>query len=299
MKKKLGTSRRGFLAASGKLLAASSLARLEGPATSALGSSALPERAKVPVIDCHAHVGISRLAGTTEDLTDPWYAVADPQTILQHAREAGIDKTVIFPIFNTTYKEANEEVARICRRYPGKFIGFAKHNPETEKGQMRSLLEREYHELGLRGLKLHDQPTPELLDVVKELNIPVLYHPRRVALYEEFLPSYPTISFIMAHLGSDTSEDYEEHLAAIDLAKRFPNVYLETSSVLLTRYIAKAVDELGPSRILFGSDEPEIDSRMEIFKIRVLKLPRQQEETILGGNILRLLGGPDRIPSYE
>jgi len=127
--------------------------------------------------------------------------------------------------------------------------------------------------------------------VVKELSLPVLYHPRRVALYEEFLPSYPTINFIMAHLGSDTSGNWHEHLAAIDLAKRYPNVYLDTSTVVLTSYLEKAIQELPADRIVFGSDEPEVDCRMEIFKIRVLKLPKEKEDLILGGNMLRLLGG--------
>jgi len=298
MKNGYRASRRRFLAASGRLLLSSTLSRAVSGAARASASSGSEPSGRVPVIDCHAHAGIARLPGTKDDLTDPWYAIADPEAILQRAREAGIAKTVIFPIFNTTYREANEEIAGICRRYAGRFIGFAKHNPKTETGQMRALLQREYHELGLRGLKLHDQPTPELLDVVKELKIPVLYHPERVALYEEFVPSYPTINFIMAHLGSDTSEDYEEHLAAIDLARRFSNVYLETSAVLLTQYIDRAIRELGPSKILFGSDEPEIDCRLEVFKIRVLRLPREQEDMILGGNFLRLVGGLDRIPSY-
>jgi hypothetical protein len=30
---------------------------------------------------------------------------------------------------------------------------------------------------------------------------------------------------------------------------------------------------------------------MEIYKIRVQKLPKEKEELILGGNMLRLLGG--------
>ena len=39
----------------------------------------------------------------------------------------------------------------------------------------------------------------------------------------------------MAHLGSFASQNWSEHLAAIDVARRYPNVYLETSSVVLWR----------------------------------------------------------------
>jgi predicted TIM-barrel fold metal-dependent hydrolase len=74
------------------------------------------------------------------------------------------------------------------------------------------------------------------------------------------------------------------------MARRYPNVYLDTGGVVLTRYIEQAIQQLGAGKVIFGSDEPEVDCRLEIFKIRMLKLPNQQEELILGGNLQRLLG---------
>lgn len=38
------------------------------------------------------------------------------------------------------------------------------------------------------------------------------------------------------------------------------------------------------------SDSPLVDSRVELYKIRLLRLPQEKEQLILGGNILRLLG---------
>lgn len=239
---------------------------------------------KTPVIDCHTHAG----TGTT--LTAPWTTIADPEEILRRNKEAGIDKACIFPISHDTFEEPNREIARIVSRYPGRFIGFAKHDPVREKGRIRAMLLRECRELGLRGLKLHVTPTPEVLDTVAELGIPILWHPRPdVSVFESVAKAYPTIDLILAHLGSDLSADWREHLAGIEMARRHPNVYLDTSAVVLTRYLEQAVRELGPEKIIFGSDEPEVDCRLEIFKIRVLKLPREQEALILGGNMLRLL----------
>lgn len=298
MRKESGPSRREFLSRSGMLLLGCALLDASGSDPRAATTSVTEQEGKIPVIDCHAHAGIARLSGTKDDLTDPWNTVGDPEMILQHAKEAGIDQTVIFPIYNTTYEKANEEIAQICRRHPGRFIGFADHSPATEAGRIHSLLLREYHELGVRGVgEMEEEPTPELLDVAKELKIPVLIHPphEHVAPFNDFVPSYPDVNFIVAHLGSSGSEDFEEHLAAINLAKRYPNVYLDTSNVVITRYLEIAVEEVGPRKILFGSDEPESDCRLEIFKIRNLRLPKKHEEMILGGNILRLLGGSKRI----
>jgi hypothetical protein len=239
---------------------------------------------RIPVIDCHTH------AGTGATLTDPWTTIADPQEILRRNKEGGIDKACIFPISHDTFEDANREIAQIVKRHPGRFIGFAKHDPVNEKGRIRAMLLDECRELGLRGLKLHVKPTPEVLDTVAELGIPVLWHPGRIAMFDDIAKAYPTVDLILAHLGSDLSSDWREHLAGIEMARRYPNVYLDTGATVLTRYLEQALKEVGPEKIIFGSDEPEVDCRLEIFKVRVLKLPKQQEEMILGGNIQRLLG---------
>jgi len=190
--RRIETSRRTFLAVGGALIADQAVSRWARGSGRQAGpdSSFENEPGKSLVVDCHAHVGISREPGGSEELSAPWNTVADPEIILQHAREAGIDKTVIFPINNTTYKEANEEIAGVCRRYPDRFIGFARHDAETESGEIRSLLFHEIRELGLRGLKLHTQPNIEILDAAKELGIPILYDSNEhVELFEEFVPS--------------------------------------------------------------------------------------------------------------
>ena len=96
----------------------------------------------------------------------------------------------------------------------------------------------------------------ELRDTVAELKIPVLYHPGRVSQFHLIAANYPQINFIMAHLGVFASRNWTEHIAAIDIARRYPNVYLETSSVVFFRFLEMAVKELGPERVIFGTDGP-------------------------------------------
>ncbi len=250
-------------------------AALAGPAAGA------PE--KTLIIDAHCHAGLG------ERMSAPWETKADVEVTLRHMEEAGIDRTIVFPINNPTYEKANEAIAELCDRHPDKFIGFAKHDPETEGKRIPAMLRREVEKLGLKGLKLHVLPPRYVLDTVAELGIPVLYHPEQVWRYHMIAEEYPQISFIMAHLGSWGSRVWTEHIAAIDVAKRYPNVYVDTSGVLIFRYLEMAVRELGPDKVIFGSDGPEVDSRVELYKIRLLKLPPQDEAKILGGNVRRLL----------
>lgn len=243
------------------------------------------------VIDAHVHAGKGHKYGKGDATTPPWETYNDPEVTLRRAEEAGIDQSVIFPIENRTFEKANEEIADIVKKYPGKFIGFAKHDPENEAGRIGNLLAREIEELGLKGLKLHKNPTPEVLEAVAGLKVPILWHPRRVSDVSAIAAACPHVGFIIAHLGNYGSMDLAEHYRAIDAARRHPNVYLETSSVLLVEWLERAARELPADKLIFGSDGPDLDARVELHKIKLLKLPRDKEEKVLSGNILRLLQG--------
>ena len=223
--------------------------------------------------------------------SDPWTTYNDPEWTLRRAREAEIDRTIIFPINNATYQKANEEIASYVRRWPDKFIGFAKHDSRTEAGKIRKMLLQEVRELGLRGLKLHGIPTKEMVETAAELKIPILFHPPNVSDSLEVVQSYPQVSFILAHLGSFASRSWTEHVRAIEASKRLANLYLDTSSVVFSTYLERAARELPPEKLIFGSDGPLVNSQVELYKIRLLKLPKEKEQMVLGGNITRLLNG--------
>jgi uncharacterized protein len=252
---------------------------LYGMAAGLAAAGAAAQR-RTLVIDAHCHAGL----GT--QMTAPWTTRADIEGTLRHMEEAGIDKTIIFPVNNHTYTKANEAIAEMCGRHAGKLIGFAKHDPDTEAGKVPAMLRREIESLGLKGLKLHKLPTRDMLDAAAELGIPVLYHPKEVSDFHMIAEEYPRIPFIMAHMGG--YGQWMKPLEGIAVARRYANVYVETSQVTV-KFIELAVKDLGPDKVIFGSDGPEQDSRVELYKIRLLKLPPGDEAKILGGNVARLL----------
>ena len=248
------------------------------------------DKQKPKVIDAHCHAGKGINYGKNDRMSDPWTTYNDPRWTLSRADEVGIDKTIIFPINNTTYQKANEEIASYVRRWPDRFIGFAKHDSKTEAGEIRNMLRHEVLNLGLRGLKLHGVPSKEMIETAAELRIPILFHPPNVSDSLKVVESHPEVSFILAHLGCFASRNWREHVRAIDASKRLANLYLDTSSVVFFRYLEQAAHELSAKKLIFGSDGPLVDSRVELYKIRLLRLPPEKEQLILGGNILRLLG---------
>ena len=251
-----------------------------------------PKRQNRPmVIDAHCHAGRGLNYGKNDPSLDPWTTYNAPEWTLSRMEEAGIDRSIIFPISNKTYEEANREIGSYVRRWPKKFIGFAKHAAETDGGKIPDMLRREVRQWRLSGLKLHGVPTREMAETARELEIPILFHPPKVGDSLEVIRSFPRVSFILAHLGSFASRDWREHVRAIEAAGQLPNLYLDTSSVVFFRYLERASRELPAEKLIFGSDGPLVDSRVELHKIRLLRLPREKEEMILGGNIRRLLGG--------
>jgi len=58
-------------------------------------------------------------------------------------------------------------------------------------------------------------------------------------------------------------------------------------------YLVQAIRLAGPRKLLFGSDGPWLHPGVELHKIRLLGLPEEQEDLVLGGNALRLLRSAD------
>jgi predicted TIM-barrel fold metal-dependent hydrolase len=101
-------------------------------------------------------------------------------------------------------------------------------------------------------------------------------------------PQYRDVNFNIPHLGS-FADDWRAQQQVVDQLVRHPNVYGDTSGVRRFDYIIQAVRRAGARKLLFGSDGPWLHPGVELYKIRALGLPPDQEALILGGNISRLL----------
>lgn len=175
----------------------------------------------------------------------------------------------------------NDNLAETVRLHPDKFSGFAHHNIFSEDAS--SELERAVKVLGLKGYKviassqtkpIDDKSAYPVWEMAEKLNIPVLIHfgvlgggggpsldlrnMNPLTLWE-VAKMFPRIPFVIPHFGAG----YLRELLL--LCWSCPNVCIDTSGsnrwmqwmpyeINLKVLFRKAIETVGPDRIIFGSD---------------------------------------------
>lgn len=101
--------------------------------------------------------------------------------------------------------------------------------------------------------------------------------------FDEMAETFPNVTLIMAHIGEPDAID-----AAIRVAKRRKNVYIDTASVQLST-LKKALKEIDPNKILMGTDAPWGDFTLSIDLVKKATDDIEIQNKILGENIVRVL----------
>lgn len=160
-----------------------------------------------------------------------------------------------------------------------------------------------------RGVKLHplldgyhpDDPSVHpIIELLIERGLPALIHCGHPIFtlpwsIEELIRRYPAARIVLGHMGHGNIVYIN---AAIDVAARNQNVYLETSGMPMHTKIREAVERVGPDRVLYGSDAPFHHPAVELTKVRVSGLPSDLADRVLGENGRRLFFGsmvPDSV----
>jgi uncharacterized protein len=238
------------------------------------------------IIDSHCH------AGKGDGLTGPWDTAAPLERYMHRAAKAGITRTVLFAAFHSDYVVANRAVARIVSSRPDRFYGFAFVHPERDRGRVFAMVKEAVEHHDFCGIKVHRYDariTREICEVARAFSLPVLYDIMgEVAVVELLATEYPDVVFIIPHLGS-FADDWRAQLALVDHLVRHPNVFTDTSGIRRFDLLEQAARRAGAAKILFGSDGPWLHPGVELAKVRALGLPRDQEQLVLSGNLLRLI----------
>lgn len=233
-------------------------------------------------IDAHSHIGQfgswSNVGITTEEL-------------IQQMDEYNVEKTVIctYPM-----KESIEAVAK----YPDRLIGAAWVSPYDADAldQIRDAVKNH----GFKAIKLHplmhsylanDECVFPIAELARELDIPLMIHtghppyslPWSVAQLADI---YPDVQMVMIHMGHGNGMYVQ---SAIDMAKKYPNLYMETSGMPMHTKIKEAYEEVGSDRIMWGLDAPFHHPTVEMQRTIVSGLTDQQLEDVFYNNAKKLL----------
>ena len=204
-----------------------------------------------PCIDVHTHIG--HLPGAAGDA----FTAEDLCYICEHEK---VEFMLVSSASATTIgrQYAMAEITTMVERYGSRLGGMLwvnPHDPSWADDVDRAA------QNGFYGIKIHPVldhyiVNPAALNAVfecaREHSWPILTHTdvdgtqMSAVCYEPLIQAYPDVPLILAHL----------RIGAIPLAKRYDNVYLDTTYIdPITVEIG--VDALGADKILFGTDAAE------------------------------------------
>jgi predicted TIM-barrel fold metal-dependent hydrolase len=189
----------------------------------------------------------------------------------------------------------NALVYRLSRELPDRVIPFHWVVPSREG--ILGELDRLYHERRFRGLKLHQcwnrfrvrsANFEAVMGWAEEKDLPVfihLYDRRGVRELIDYLRHHREAKVIVGHLFG--LEDY----AASGLHSERIYFDISTHELVSTQRILKALEYCGAQQVVMGSDTPYASEALPLAIERVRRLPISEPEknSILGGNLQRLL----------
>jgi len=244
-----------------------------------------------PLYDCHSHHGryfhFPILDGDTDG-------------ILRGLDAAGIAGTVVTSLQSMVEDPGpgNRAVLEMVRAHPDRFLGYVTLNPHYREETLRDL--EVYAEAPeFVGAKVHQhisacRSNDRLWDPVYEaaekrgwILLSHVWGTEEVRRCSETLERFPNLILLLGHGGGE----HDGYAAAIGLAKQCPTVYLDPANSQTREGVYEwMVEELGPERIMFGTDIPFLDAMGAAAWVLGAEIDDEAKRLILGGNLLRLLG---------
>lgn len=102
--------------------------------------------------------------------------------------------------------------------------------------------------------------------------------------FTKLAEAVPEATIILAHMGG-----YHHTEDAIRVCEKYDNLLIDTSACPYPDKIKEAIERLGAHRVLFGSDGPGCNPKLELQKIKRIGLSDREEQLILHDNIASLL----------
>ena len=237
-------------------------------------------------LDAHAHVGTfggwANVAITAEEL-------------VQQMDACEIEKTVLC----STGSDDNFRTKAAMEAYTNRFWALVYANPLEGEKSVQEIYDLVQNK-GFSGIKLNPlrhayvadaECLDPIMEAAKDLHIPVFIHsghapyalPWSIALLAE---RFPDVNIVMIHMGHGHGVYID---AALKMARRYSNLYLEMSGMPMNSKIKEAYKTVGNDRIFFGTDAPFHHPTIEMQKVLTSGLTEQEMDDVFYNNLQKFM----------
>lgn len=226
--------------------------------------------------------------------------------LMEYADRMGVERLVVFMglrfLTDPTpqeFRAQNDEVLQALSHWQDRAFGFAYLNPKYPDESLREM-DRVIRDGPLVGIKLwvavrcNDPRLDPIIRRAAELKAAIFQHtwhktggnqpgestPMDMA---ELAARHPTVPLICGHTGGD----WERGIRAV---RAYQNVSVDTGGSDPTAgFVEMAVRELGPERVIYGSDIGGRSLASQLAKVQGADIPEAARRLILGRNLRRML----------
>lgn len=235
-------------------------------------------------IDIHAH--LVRIDGEYQK-----------EALLNDMIKNGIDQRVVTTIHGSSIQTKNEITSAFYKEHPDKIIGCATINPKLD-----SAIEDIQHAIALPGIKMvefdsfEDGYYPDscenlikVMEIIQEYHLPVKVFSGIGAKamphqWEYVSKQFPEVTLIYLHMGC-----FDYGYSCVDIVKRNPTSYIETSNQYELQIFKKAYEKLPSTQIVFGTMYPHRLSSNGIDIFNLYNFSKEALDDIFYRNAIKIL----------
>ena len=251
------------------------------------------------IIDSHMHLG--SLSGIHN------YDVR-LETLLSTMVRLGIEKGINSGCYNLNFGDMERGYAIDIEAHEasqGRILSYYVYDPNAAD---TSLKQMDLHSdpAIFKGIKIHpswhnvfadDEAYRPVYEYACSKKLPIMSHTWTISLtnpvqkfstpdrFEKYAAEYGDVTLILGHAGGR----YGGICQAITLAKRCPNICVDIAGdIYIDQLVETLVREIGPDRVLFGSDYPMMDHRNMLGAVFGADISIDDKKCILHDNAVRI-----------
>ena len=238
------------------------------------------------------------------------------EVLIRCADRLGIERLILSQGYSSEFhpsadliRTENDRVMLAVRRFPQRAYGSAYLSPSFLDFSLREFdrCVRDGPMIGIGELEADKRcNAPELDPIVERavsMKAPILQHtwlkldgnePGESTPYDlvELAKRHPDANFVCVHTGGDWER-------GIRIIRETKNIWAEVAGFDPTSGVVEmAVRELGPERVVYGSDVGGRSFASQLAKVLGAEIPESAKELVLGGNLRRLFAPILRAKGY-